>query len=102
MFSTVRTWWAYLTFYWSNSEEIKSLGADLMSVVRRALALVERFKKENPDVPVEWLPKPVDAVKAIADQKVGKTDVLTPKPVDQWTMREWENYWRLGDGASGW
>lgn len=102
MFTQIRVWWAYLRFYWSNSAEIKSLGSDLMSIVRRALNLVDRFKKENPDVPVEWLPKPPDVVKAIVDEKKGKTSVLTPKPVDKWTMKEWETYWRLGDGASGW
>lgn len=102
MFATIRALWAYATFYWANDAEVQAILRDGLSVVRRALALVDRFERENPGVPAPWQPTKRDAIKVIAEEKAGKTQVLTPKPVDEWTMREWENYWRIGDGGGRW
>ena len=85
--------WPYITFYFRNREKIDALIDD-------ALSIAAKFQRENPAVPEEWKPKSDDVIGAIADNAKGKTQVLTPKPVQEWTMREWETYWRIGNGST--
>lgn len=88
----IKKLWPYIGFYLRNREKIDAL-------IDQALDIASKFQRENPSVPEEWKPKSDDVIGAIADHAKGKTQVLTPLPVSDWKMREWENFWRIGNGS---
>lgn len=90
MFAKLIAAWPYFIFYLRNRPAIHDL-------IERAQKIVDDFRRDNPEPPEAWKPKPDDAVSAMADVAVGKV-VFTPKPVTDWTMREWETYWAKGSG----
>lgn len=72
--------------------------ARLASLFDEARAIAADFAKENPEVPMPWKPTTEEVVEAIVAKDAGKAP-FTPKPVKDWTMREWENYWSRASGT---
>lgn len=91
MWETIKTLWPYLMFYFRNRARIDELIAEAKSIKKK-------FDDENPEVPSEWKPTEGDVVEAMVEEQRGNAD-FTPKTVSNWTMPEWETYWRQGSGT---